>query len=172
MLAAAGRFGAVVCCALASAGCGGGNGSVPSPGTDLYAASAEGILEVALTSAAQRVYAFRWAPGEPFQIVAARPGQKIETCLAGEGFRRFLEAVSSLRVVAQASEPADRGDSWAQLRIVDASGIEPIEVTIRVPRRDEQPVLVEVDQRQFVVAVDAAALRLTASGCGGLGAGG
>jgi hypothetical protein len=160
----------IACCALAASSCGRVAESVPSPGADLYAVSPDGVLEVTLTSATERLYAFRWTPEEAFQIVSARRGQEIERCRAGDGFGRLLAAVSSLRVTAELPAPAGGTEGeWARLYIADTSGVEPIVVAIRIPPRVELPVLVEVAKRQFTVATNVGDLLLAASGCKGLG---
>lgn len=145
--------------------------SRPQPGTALYAVATENILELTLTSADRRVYAFRWALDEPFQILSVRPGADAERCRAGEGFARVLAAVSRLDIVAEEAGRLDQDDrNWARLSIADSSGLDPVTTRLRIPSGDE-PVLVLVADRQFSVGAKPDTLRLLTVGCQGLGEG-
>jgi hypothetical protein len=138
----------------------------------LFAIAPESVTELVFRSPARRLYAYRWTKDGPFQlVVAARESAAVEQCAAGPGFARWLRAVASVPVVKEVENRLDPAAAdWADIELRDATSLEPIQLRIRVPSANSEPVVVQFESRQFVVGVDAAAVRTIASGCAVLGA--
>ena len=62
------------------------------------------------------------------------------------------------------------GPAWATVRLSDASKLEPIETRLRIPQGRSEPVLIQFEDRQYEVRVDAAVLLTANAGCNVLGA--
>src|SRR5688572_25293408 len=153
-------------------GCGSGpDDRAPEPGTELYAIDPADVSEVVFTGPDHKLFAYRWSPAGTFQIVVATRGRaEIERCAAGDGFQRWLTAIARMPVQRDVDRPFDtRGAEWADLRLRDTTGLEPIDVRLRVPREGDEPVVLQSGMRQYAVEVDAAALRTARSGCAALG---
>jgi hypothetical protein len=145
----------------------------PEPGTDLYAVAPGAIHEVLLTSPERKMLAFRWTPDTVFHLVFAvrgRPG--VEQCRAGDGFDRWLAAVSRMPVRARLHVPIDPRSGWVSLQLRDTTQLEPIDVRLRIPPGNTEPVTIQSGSpdQQYSVDVDATVLRSIESGCGALGA--
>ncbi len=147
--------------------------SAPEPGTELYAVAPGAVDEVLFSSAEKRMLAFRWTPDSVFQLVFVTRGRfDAERCAAGDGFQRWLTAVSSMPIGRRLERPFDpAGAGWADLRLRDTTRIEPIDVRLRLPSAGE-PVAIQFGAQQYSVDVDAAAVRTIESGCGAVGTAG
>ncbi|HYU09953.1 MAG TPA: hypothetical protein VEK77_11300 [Gemmatimonadales bacterium] len=159
--------------AIVAAGCRSEQeGRAPEPGTELYAIGPADVSEVVLTALDHKLYAYRWSPADPFQIVVATRGRtEIERCVAGDGFQRWLTAVARMPIQHELDSPFDpRGAEWMDLRLRDTTALEPIDVRLRVPSASDEPVVLQSGTRQYAVDLDAAALRRARSGCAALGA--
>ena len=164
--------GAAALLALAAA-CGPGRDSpTAEPGTELYATSPGAVDEILFSSRERKMLAFRRTPGAPFELLFVNAGDAgVERCAAGDGFQRWLTAVSSLPIARRLDPPVDaRASGWADLRLRDSTGMEPIDVRLRIPPADQDSVVVRVDAQQYVADVDATVLRSVVSGCRALGA--
>jgi len=121
-------------------------------GTELYAIVPEGIIEVLFSTDDHKVFAYRWNPNDAFQLtVASARERRVEYCVSGEGFRRWLEAVASARVtneVMKFSNAKNGGGSWARLRLRDSSSLDSIDVQIQMPVTAADPVLMESEARR------------------------
>jgi hypothetical protein len=156
-----------------AAACGQGRqAAAPEPGTELYAVAPASIDEVVLSSPDRKMLAFRWAPDTVFQLVfAARGRPETERCAAGDGFRRWLTAVSSMPVDQRLERPFEpAGAGWVHLRLRDTTQIGPIDVRLRIPSAGDEPVVIQAGEHQYRVNVDAAVLRTIESACRGVGA--
>ena len=143
----------------------------PEPGMELYAVAPDSVREVLLSSGDRKLYAFRWRAAEPFRLIVATRGDSVvQRCTAGPGFTRWLAAVSRLpiRDSLPRARDLDAGE-WADLELRDASVLEPITARLRLPVGPSDPVVVRVDDRDYSVDVDGAALRDVRAGCAALG---
>ena len=145
----------------------------PEPGMELYAVAPDSVREVLLSSGDRKLYAFRWRAGEPFRLLVATRGDSVvQRCTAGPGFARWLAAVSRLPIRDSLPRARERdAGEWADLELRDASALEPITARLRLPVAASDPVVVRVDDRDWAVDVDAAALRDVRGGCASLGGG-
>ena len=145
-------------------------GGAPEPGTEFFAIAPDAVTEVTYSSDARKLYAYRWRPEGPFQVFVGRRGAAAEQCAGGEGFARWLRALSRVPVLRELdSKVGAESGEWAEVRVRDASRLEPAEMTLYVPA-GAGPVVLAFKDRQYVVGVDAAAVRSLASGCATLGA--
>lgn len=162
----------LLCLAIAAAACDSAQeGGAPEPGTELYAISPDDVSEVVFTAPEHRLYAYRWSPTDTFQIIVATRGRtEVERCAAGAGFQRWLTAVARMPMERKLDRPFEpRGAEWTDLRLRDTSDLEPIDVRLRFPVANDEPVVLQSGAHQYAVAVDAVALRSARSGCAALG---
>ena len=145
----------------------GGKPPAPEVGVDLYAVPPENVTEILLSSPTKKVYAYRWGQGSPFQVwTASSNSADAEQCKGGEGLRRWLEAISTVRLVREVDPPWDRSaPNWSDILIRDATNLEPIQVRVRIPASDGEPVVIDSHGRQFAAQIDARVLRTVMSGC-------
>jgi hypothetical protein len=129
---------------------------------------------VLFSSADRRMLAFRWTPDTLFQLVfVARGRPDAERCTAGAGFLRWLTAVSSMPIRRRLERAGDSaGAGWVDLRLRDTTRLEPVDVRLRIPPAEGEPVVIQVGTQQYDVDVDAAAVRSIGLGCAALGAAG
>lgn len=149
-----------------------GGGGAPEPGTELYAVAPETVREVVFSTPDHKLYAYRWAPSDSFQLVIATRGKaEVEHCVAGAGFTPWLAAASRMPVARKLDRRLDAASTkWADLQLRDASQLEPIDVHLHLPSAAGEPTVVQYGTEQYAVDVNAAALQTVGSGCGGLGA--
>jgi hypothetical protein len=161
----------LLCCGAAWTSCSSGpRSSAPEAGTELYAVAPESVNEVLFTSGAVKLFAYRWKPEDPFHIfVSSRTGPP-QQCTGGGQFQEWLKAVSRLPVLRETDQRFEPGSpEWGDLRLRDNTQLEPIDVRLRLPSSDREPVVIQVDDRQFLVDVNAAVVRRAASGCADIG---
>jgi hypothetical protein len=143
---------------------------LPEPGTDFYAVSPDTVTEVLLSTGLYKLFAFRWSPGDRFQLVVSLKGKAVEQCQAGPPFENWLKAVTRMPVVRQIDRPFDaESQNWGNLRLRDNTRLEPVEVRLRIPSAGSEPAVIEVGTRQFIVDLNAAILGTASSGCRALG---
>ncbi len=144
----------------------------PEPGTELYAIAPETVREVAFSTPDRKLYAYRWAPGDTFHIVVATRGSaEAEQCPAGEGFTRWLAAVSRMPIGKKLERPVDSASGeWTDLQLRDASQLEPIAAHLHIPSAPGDPAVIQFGADQYSVNVDGPMLRSASSGCATLGA--
>lgn len=132
---------------------------------------------VAVVAADMRLYAYRWAPGDPLTILVMRAdGTGIETCAAGEGFARWFELLTDVRNGGQLEpESVDlESAEWASVTVGEEwenGGGGGTRFAALIPREGEGPVIVESFGTYYVVKnADPTVWGLIWSGCAGLGA--
>jgi hypothetical protein len=143
----------------------------PEPGTDLYAVAPETIREVTFSSPDHKLYAYRWAAGDTFHVVIATRGTAAaEQCAAGEGFARWLSTVARMPITRELDGRVDSAAAeWADLRLRDATQLEPIDVRLGVPIAAGGPTVIQYGDKQYEVEMDSTALRSVRAGCPALG---
>jgi hypothetical protein len=134
---------------------------------------------VAFVSSDMRLYAYRWDYLQPLTLVVLRsdkPG--IETCAAGEGFKRWFALLTDVRNGGRIEDESFDFDSldWASLTIGEEweeHGLAATRFVAHIPRGGEDgPVIVERFSSYYVVKdADLEAWGLIWYGCAGLGAG-
>lgn len=139
----------------------------PEPGTEYYAVAPETIREVVFSSSDRKLYAYRWSASESFYIYTGGRGTNPEQCTSGDGFTRWLNAIATIPVRAVVDKTV--AGEWAEVRLRDATNLEPNDVTLLIPASQSDPVLMRFGQQQYVVEVNAALLRSVNSGCSALG---
>lgn len=139
----------------------------------MYAVSAEDLAEVTLSAPDRKLYAYRWDAQRPFTLlVASRTEPRTTACEAGPGFSRWLDAVTQVPIVRPvATDTPDPAGSWAELRLRDASTLEPITVDVLLPAADTGRMVVRVGGRRYLTGVEAGVLRTVDGGCASLGTG-
>jgi hypothetical protein len=158
---------------LGALACGGrGADGSPEPGTELYAVAPETVREVVFSTPDRKLYAYRWAPSDSFQLIVATRGKaEVEHCAGGAGFTRWLAAASRMPVARKLDRRLDAASTeWADLQLRDASQLEPIDVHLHIPSAAGEPTVMQYGTEQYAVDVDAAVLQEVRSGCSALGA--
>lgn len=148
------------------------DGGAPEPGTELYAVAPETVREVEFRTPDRKLYAYRWAPEDTFHIVVATRGSaEAEQCTAGEGFTRWLAAVSRMPIGKKLDRQVDSATGeWTDLQLRDASQLEPIAVHLHIPSAPGAPAVLQFGADQYSVDADGPMLRSASSGCATLGA--
>lgn len=165
----AGNFIVVLSCA-AFLSCGPQNKSRrPEPGMDLYSVAPDSVREVLVSSSAVKIYAYRWTSNQPFElIVASRPKATADHCTSGKGFDALLQALATAPVIEELAKQFEDGSAWADVRLRDSTNLAPIEIRVRFPEAQGEPVAVLFQGHQYVVRMDTAGLKLSTMGCKGL----
>ena len=104
------RFGAValIACCVIPVACSNSASRAPEVGTDYYAIAPEAVSEVSVASRDQRVWGYKWDGSPSFSLVVAyRSPPRVETCVAGSGFRSWLQALSRLPIRGRPSTRLD-----------------------------------------------------------------
>jgi hypothetical protein len=153
------------CCAL-MAGCV-SRTPAPESGVELYAVPPENVREILFSSPDRKLFAYRWGQEGPFQIwTASKDSGEPERCTGGEPFKKWLEAVSSMRVERSASSSeAGAAAGWSDLLIRDYTSLDPIQIRLRIPASEKEPVVADWHGSRVVVRIDARVLRTALSGC-------
>ena len=62
--------------------------------------AAADVREMVVSGSDRKLYAYRSAAGDPFEIaIAYKAGDRLERCRSGPGFLRFLDAMASVQVI-------------------------------------------------------------------------
>jgi len=144
----------------------------PEPGLEFIAVTPDTVREVTVSSKRLKLFAYRWTAGGRFQVVLGQPGTPPEQCLSGDGFDRLLTVLARVPVRAEHRRSGhELGREWVDVRLRDASVLEPIDMTIALPGPSGEPVLLAFRDRHYVVDMDAQTLGTMTSGCAALGGG-
>jgi hypothetical protein len=141
-------------------------------GEPLTLIKAKEVLQVVVSGAHLKLFAYRQSAGRPFEIVVVRSGGgPAEHCRSGPGFERLVEASSSLPVVRQVSVTVEEvSPEWFIIELWDGSKQSGIEQRLRRPTSRDGGTLVQWCYKQYVVAFDPAVWDSVSSGCRALGA--
>lgn len=161
-----------VLCFVSSLACRTRSGG-PEPGTELYAVSMDSVTEILVRSTSHKLYAYRWVAQQPFHLVIASDrAPTAEQCTGGPAFERLLQALVTVPVIGESKKDFKQGTTaWADVWLRDTTNLEPIEVRIRIPEANDEPVVIQFEDRQYVVGVDPSVLHTAAAGCDELGKG-
>jgi hypothetical protein len=141
-------------------------------GEPLTLIKAEEVLQVVVSGAHLKLFAYRQTVADPFEIVVVRSGGgPAERCRSGDGFTRLVEASSSLPVVRQESITIEEvSPEWFIIELWDGSKQSGIEHRLRRPTSRGGNTLMQWCYKQYVVAFDPAVWDSVSSGCRRLGA--
>lgn len=144
----------------------------PEVGELLYSMDPNTVREVLVSASDRRLFAYRKSAEDPFEIVVAKPDPpRIERCISGEGFTRFLAAASAIFVVRKSDHLVDPvSPDWVVIELWDGSAEPGNETRLRRPAsRDEPTIMQWWLHDQYIVEVDAAVWDSLRSGCAALG---
>ena len=130
------------------------------------------ILQVVVSGANLKLFAYRPSVDDPFDIVVVRSGGgPAEHCRSGPGFKRLVEASSSLPVVRQVSVTVEEvSPEWFIIELWDGSKQSGIEQRLRRPTSRDGATLMQWCYKQYVIEFDPAVWDSVGSGCRVLGA--
>lgn len=139
----------------------------PEPGTELYAVAPESVREIVISLPLHKIYAYRWATDQPFQlVVASRAAAQAEQCSGGAGFQRLLQTLATMPIIKESEKHFEEDtEAWADVQLRDTTQLDPIAARIRIPQEKSEPVVIQFGDRQYLVQMDAQALRASQSGC-------
>lgn len=143
----------------------------PEIGTDYYALIPETITEFVFSAKDYKVYAYRWNINQPFQLTTASNNtNKTEQCVSGKNFLTLLSTVASAKIKEAVKLPvADSDPGWVYVTLRDASVLDPINVQIRIPSSNSEPVVMQIGASQFAVEMNGETLHSAKVGCKELG---
>src|ERR1017187_2153254 len=132
------------------------NSGKPEPGLDVYSVLPDSVTEFLVSSPTHKLYAYRWAANGQFHLVfASKSAGAAEQCSAGAQFDQLLRALTTVTVVKESERRFEVGTaSWADVRLRDTTSLEPIEARMRIPEASGEPVVLQFQDRQYVVKVD------------------
>jgi hypothetical protein len=141
-------------------------------GEPLTLIKAEEVLQVVVSGANLKLFAYRQTVADPFEIVVVRSGGgPAERCRSGAGFTRLVEASSALPVIRQANTTVEEvSPEWFIIELWDGSKRSGIEQRLRRPTSRDGGTLMQWCYKQYVVAFEPAVWDSLSSGCRALGA--
>jgi hypothetical protein len=141
-------------------------------GEPLTLIQADEVVQVVISGANLKLFAYRRGVGDPFDIVVVRSGGgPAEHCRSGPGFTRLVEASSSLPVVRQVATTVEEvSPEWFIIELWDGSKRSGIEQRLRRPTSRDGGTLMQWCYKQYVVEFDPAVWDSVSSGCRALGA--
>jgi hypothetical protein len=141
-------------------------------GEPLTLIEAEEVVQVVVSGANLKLFAYRPSGDDPFDIVVVRSGGgPAEHCRSGPAFTRLVEASSSPPVVRQVSITVEEvSPEWFIIELWDGSKQSGIEQRLRRPTSRDGSTLMQWCYKQYVVAFDPAVWDSVSSGCRALGA--
>jgi hypothetical protein len=141
-------------------------------GERLTLIEAEEVLQVVVSGANLKLFAYRQTVVDPFDVVVVRSGGgPAEHCRSGPGFTRLVEASSALPVIRQAKTTVEEvSPEWLIIELWDGSKQSGIEQRLRRPTSRDGGTLMQWCYKQYVVEFDPAVWDSVSSGCRALGA--
>ena len=141
-------------------------------GEPLTLINAGEVLQVVVSGAHLKLFAYRQTHDRSFDIVVVRSGGgPAEHCRSGPAFTRLVEASSSLPVVRQVSVTVEEvSPEWFIIELWDDSKQSGIEQRLRRPTSRDGSTLMQWCYKQYVVEFDPAVWDSLSSGCRALGA--
>lgn len=143
----------------------------PEIGMDYYAVIPENITEAVFSAKDYKVYAYRWNITQPFQLITASyEANKTEQCVSGKSFLGLLSTVASAKIKEELKLPfAESDPGWTYVHLRDTSTLEPVNVQLRIPSSNNEPVVIQFESSQFAVEMNGETLRKAKAGCKELG---
>ena len=141
-------------------------------GEPLTLIKAEEVVQVVISGANLKLFAYRQTLDHPFDIVVVRSGGgPAEHCRSGPGFTRLVESSSSLPVVRQVAATVEEvSPEWFIIELWDGSKRSGIEQRLRRPTSRDGGTLMQWCYKQYVVEFDPAVWDSVSSGCRALSA--
>jgi hypothetical protein len=130
------------------------------------------VVQVVISGANLKLFAYRPSVDDPFDIVVVRSGGgPAEHCRSGPAFTRLVEASSSLPVIQQVATTVEEvSPEWFIIELWDGSKQSGIEQRLRRPTSRDGGTLMQWCYKQYSVEFDPAVWDSVSSGCRALGA--
>jgi hypothetical protein len=145
----------------------------PGWGQPLSYMAAADVREMLVSGSDRKLYAYRPAAGEPFEIaIAYKAGDRTERCQSGPGFLRVLDAMASVQVIRRSWHDAHPTSSeWFVVELWPAGSDHGTPHRLRPPVPGYPwSVMQWCFGSQFLVDIDSAIWERLRSGCASLGA--
>ena len=145
----------------------------PGWGRPLSYMAAADVREMLVSGSDRKLYAYRSAAGEPFEIaIAYKAGGRIERCQSGPGFLRVLDAMASVQVIRRSwHDVYPTSSEWFVVELWPAGGDHGVPHRLRPPVPGYPWSVMEwCFGSQFLVDIDPAVWESLRSGCASLGA--
>jgi hypothetical protein len=133
------------------------------------------VTEILFSARDIKFYAYRWGPGDEFQILVQRPGrEEIEHCVAGEPFTRWFMMTTDMTRGEMLAEPVSAPpEDWAVLQLgAYRFVVEMPEWRLLLPSSAGAPIIATEygTVGQYPIDWDPELFALVKQGCAGLGA--
>ncbi|MDF2764365.1 MAG: hypothetical protein K0S81_1359 [Rhodospirillales bacterium] len=145
----------------------------PGWGQPLSYMAAADVREMVVSGSDRKLYAYRSAAGEPFEIaIAYKAGDRVERCRSGPEFQRFLDAMVTVQVIRQSWHGIySISSEWFVVELWPAGGDPGVPHRLRPPVPGYAwSVMQWCYGDQYLVDIDPAIWESLRSGCASLGA--
>lgn len=144
----------------------------PGWGQPLSYMAAADVREMAVSGSDRKLYAYRAAAGDPFEIaIAYKAGDRVERCRSGPEFQRFLDAMVTVQVIRQSWHGIySISSEWFVVELWPAGGDHGVPHRLRPPVPGYPWSVMEwCFGDQYLVDIDPAIWESLRSGCASLG---